>query len=167
MRWIEQAIPEELPPLRYPAYADAVDKAQLELRAGRYRLAMQTLRLSDQIDSTTRILLIGEILVRRGEFADAIALLSQPQLEPNPIARRHVPAMFSRSNPNCSGVNGSAPGSRGEAGHIWLRLALLALAGMTRRFHGTCSPHTLRDLSGTMWSTCTSVPWPRKALAFA
>lgn len=77
MRWVEQVIPEDLPKLKYPGYADALDKAKMEMQSGRYKLALQTLYLAEGIDPAKRALLLGETLCRMGRFNEAQAVLAE------------------------------------------------------------------------------------------
>ncbi len=80
MRWLEQVIPEDLPKLNYPGYADALDKAKMEMQSGRYKLALQTLYLAEGVDPAKRALLLGETLCRTGRFAEAQTVLAQPEI---------------------------------------------------------------------------------------
>lgn len=87
LRWIVQAVPEALPKLKYPGYAEALDKAHMEIQSGRYRLALQTLQLADGVDPARRTLMIGEALLRSGRYAEAIETLSRPEVANNSTAK--------------------------------------------------------------------------------
>src|SRR5687768_4980449 len=49
-RWVEALVPEDLPPLKYPAYFNDIDKARAQLHHGRYKLALVTLRKAKDVD---------------------------------------------------------------------------------------------------------------------
>lgn len=87
MRWVEQVVPEDLPKLKYPGFADPLDKAKVEMQAGRYKLALQTLYLAEGIDPAKRALLLGETLCRMGRFAEAQAVLTQKEIASDGRAR--------------------------------------------------------------------------------
>src|SRR4051794_18329290 len=44
MKWVEQAMIEDLPPLKSPAYFEDFDKAVAQVNAGRYKTALLTIR---------------------------------------------------------------------------------------------------------------------------
>src|SRR5688500_7398355 len=49
-RWVEALVPEDLPPLKYPAYFNDIDKARAQLHHGRYKLSLVTLRKAKDVD---------------------------------------------------------------------------------------------------------------------
>lgn len=75
LNWVEQALPEKLPELTYPAYADELDRAKIEMQTGRYRRALQTLRLARGIVPEERQLMEAEIFCRIGRYDQAAELL--------------------------------------------------------------------------------------------
>lgn len=88
MQWVEAAIPEQLPAMKYPEYANSLDRARAQLAAGRYRLAMQTLRLAKDIDPATRDLLLNEALFRTGRYTEALATLEAPGIASSAASKR-------------------------------------------------------------------------------
>ena len=77
--WFEMHLPEDLPALRYPEYADALDRAKMQLQAGRYRLALQTIAGAPESERGT--LLCAESLVLSGRNEEAIKALATPGLQ--------------------------------------------------------------------------------------
>ena len=79
MKWVEQAMTEDLPPLKYPAYFNDFDKAKAQVDSGRYKTALLTLRkISDpKPDQLLTIALCkGKALAVTGQTQDALATLS-------------------------------------------------------------------------------------------
>ncbi|HEX8914656.1 MAG TPA: hypothetical protein VF796_20060 [Humisphaera sp.] len=79
MKWVEQAMTEDLPPLKFPAFYDDFDKAKAQVHAGRYKTALLTLRKvkdpkPEQL--VTVALLKGKALSVIGRTEDALAALS-------------------------------------------------------------------------------------------
>ena len=68
-------LPEDLPALTHPQYADALDKAAAQIQTGRYRLALQTLRTADAQAPRTK-LLQAQAFYQTGEFTEALLSLS-------------------------------------------------------------------------------------------
>src|SRR5258708_40067255 len=77
-KWFEPLVPEDLPPLQFPKYFTDFDKAKAEAFAGRYKLALQTLRGVKGVDPVAVALIKGNALSALGRFGDALAALSEP-----------------------------------------------------------------------------------------
>ena len=75
MKWVEQVTPEDLPELKYPEYANVIDRVRTQINTGRYRLALQTLALSDQAKTPVAITLRAKVLLAMGQFSEALPLL--------------------------------------------------------------------------------------------
>ncbi|HSV14461.1 MAG TPA: tetratricopeptide repeat protein, partial [Tepidisphaeraceae bacterium] len=75
-QWYEPLVPEDLPALSHPKYFNDLDKAKADAFAGRYRLALQTLRSIKDGDATTIALIKGESLAATGHLDEALAALA-------------------------------------------------------------------------------------------
>lgn len=76
-RWIEQILPEDLPPLEYPAYFNDLDKAAAQVFHGRYRTALFTLNRIEQHSRETATIRI-EALIALGRHEDALKTADEP-----------------------------------------------------------------------------------------
>ena len=88
MKWIEQCMPENLPALKFPEYADLLDKARGQMQAGRYRLALQTVRLARPADARQRVEVEAQVLFHLGRFDESLKMLSAPDAPLTPSALR-------------------------------------------------------------------------------
>lgn len=80
LRWVEQAMTEDLPPLTYPAYFDDFDKAKAQVHAGRYKTALLTLRKIQNPKPEQRVTVAwcrAKALFVTGRTQDAIATLTE------------------------------------------------------------------------------------------
>ncbi|MDB5297071.1 MAG: hypothetical protein JWO31_3054 [Phycisphaerales bacterium] len=80
VRWVDQAMTEDLPPLKFPAYFNDFDKAKAQVNAGRYKTALLTLRKikepkPDQL--VTIALCKGRALFVTGRTEDAVRTLQE------------------------------------------------------------------------------------------
>jgi len=78
VRWVEQAMTEDLPPLKYPAYFDDYDKARAQVHAGRYKTALLTIRKIENPKPEQRVNLAlykARALFVTGRTEDAVKTL--------------------------------------------------------------------------------------------
>lgn len=77
-RWIDALLPEDLPPLDHPSYANDLDKARVEAFRGRYKQSLYTLLKVDANADPVEIALIrGTSLAATGKHEQALEALSQ------------------------------------------------------------------------------------------
>ena len=79
-RWVEQAMTEDLPPLKFPAYFDDFDRAKAQVHAGRYKTALLTLRKIKEPKPeqlVTIALCRGRALFVTGRTEEALRVLSE------------------------------------------------------------------------------------------
>ena len=88
MSWIERYLPEDLPALKYPEYAEGLDKAQMQIRAGRYKLALQSLQRAPAPQSAPWLMLKAQALLSSGNNQEALRVLAAAELKDNPRAQR-------------------------------------------------------------------------------
>ena len=84
-RWVEAVLPEDLPPLKYPAYFEDLDKAKVQVHSGRYKTALVTLRkIGDPKpeQALTVALVKGEALAAVGRVDEALKVLSDTATVP-------------------------------------------------------------------------------------
>jgi tetratricopeptide (TPR) repeat protein len=79
MKWVEQAMTEDLPPLTFPGFYNDFDKAKAQVDAGRYKTALLTLRKiknpkPEQL--VTIALCKGRALAVTGQTNDALTTLN-------------------------------------------------------------------------------------------
>jgi tetratricopeptide (TPR) repeat protein len=75
-RWVDQVMPEDLPPLEYPAYFNDLDKARAQVFHGRYRTALFTLnRLKGR--SVESSLIRMEALAALGRHKEALKVADE------------------------------------------------------------------------------------------
>jgi predicted Zn-dependent protease len=81
-KWIAPLVPENLPPLKYPAYFTDFDKAKQQVWTGRYKLALQNLYSIKHTDKGTDpasyASLKAEALIAVGREDEALTVLSAP-----------------------------------------------------------------------------------------
>lgn len=75
--WMDQILPEDLPPLDYPAYFNGLDKAAAQVFHGRYRTALFTLNSITKHDGQTAALRI-EALSALGRYEEALKIAAEP-----------------------------------------------------------------------------------------
>lgn len=83
-KWFEPLVPEDLPALEHPKYYNALDKAKADVFAGRFKLALQTLREVKDADAAAVAVLTGEALASLGRFDEALAALSVDNVKDRP-----------------------------------------------------------------------------------
>lgn len=88
MSWIERHLPENLPKLKYPEYADALDQVRMQIHAGRYKLALQSLQRKPAPQSAAWLELRAQALLESGQNKEAIDVLRAPELQGSPRAQR-------------------------------------------------------------------------------
>ena len=88
MSWVERYLPEDLPAMKYPEYAGALDQAQMQIRAGRYKLAIQGLQRAPAPQSGPWLMLKAQALLQSGNNQEALRVLAEPELKDNPRALR-------------------------------------------------------------------------------
>ncbi len=81
-RWIQPVLPEDLPPLTFPAYFGGWDKAKMQVAAGRYKLAVQSLRTIHPADKGVGPVALADLqyqaLLPLGRTDAAAAVLNDP-----------------------------------------------------------------------------------------
>jgi len=85
--WIEPTLPEDLPPLLYPAYFTELDKARTQVNAGRYNVALLTLAAAKDVDPAEAAVLRSRALFETGRSDDALAALTDPAVEKAAMVR--------------------------------------------------------------------------------
>jgi tetratricopeptide (TPR) repeat protein len=85
--WVNDLVPEDLPPLKYPEYYNDVDKARAQAQGGRYRLALVTLAGAKDADPVEAGLIRASALSALGRNDKAIDLLSKGKLADEPRAQ--------------------------------------------------------------------------------
>lgn len=83
-KWLDQVLPEHLPELEYPKYANDLDKARLEAFHGRYRKSLLTLLKVKDADPVEVALIRGASLSALGRWEGAQHALSGEQVEKDP-----------------------------------------------------------------------------------
>src|SRR5581483_6048231 len=76
-KWLDPLLPEDLPKLKYPSYANALDRARMEINSGRYKLGLITLKKAGDADAVQVAILKGTALQQTGRREQAIQILSQ------------------------------------------------------------------------------------------
>ena len=101
-KWLDPFVPEDLPKLDYPGYANALDKAQMESFAGRYKRSLMTLLDVPADADAVRVTLVkGRSLSALGRFDEAIEALSQKTVVDDPrviVLRATVLSDFGRND---------------------------------------------------------------------
>ena len=98
-RWLDQALPEDLPALKHPDYFTDLEKAKAQIFTGRYKLALATLATLKDADPVQVALLKGTALGAVGRSEEAMAALSSPDVADQPsiqIARAKLLADLGR-----------------------------------------------------------------------
>ncbi len=83
-KWLAPILPEDLPELDLPAYANDFDKARLEAFRGRYKLSLLTLSKLKAADPIEVALIKGTSLSALGRRDEAIAALSDEKVKDDP-----------------------------------------------------------------------------------
>src|SRR5437868_6749564 len=86
-KWINPLLPEKLPPLKYPDYFSAIDKAQAQWFAGRYKLSLITLARLHEVkpEQQAQVALIkGRSLYALGRTDEALSALSDAAVAADP-----------------------------------------------------------------------------------
>ena len=83
-KWLDPVLPEDLPELNYPAYANDLDKAKLEAFTGRYKRSLFTLLKVKDADPVELALVKGTSLSAIGRREEAVEALSSPQVKDDP-----------------------------------------------------------------------------------
>ncbi len=87
-KWIKPLVPEQLPPLHYPSYFNAFDKAKEQVWGGRYKVALQTLRLVTPTDKGFDAILLADLkstaLIALGQTDQAMRILTDPKVSDAP-----------------------------------------------------------------------------------
>jgi tetratricopeptide (TPR) repeat protein len=96
-KWIEPVLPEDLPELKYPSWANDLDKARLEEFSGRYKKSLATLFTIHDADPVEVALIKSASLDALGRYDQAIAALSldDPRIE---IQRARILGDMGRAN---------------------------------------------------------------------
>ena len=77
-KWLESLLPEDLPKLQYPEYANTLDRAQIEIWSGRYKLGLITLKKVKDGDAAQIAVLKATALAETGRREQALQALSDP-----------------------------------------------------------------------------------------
>jgi tetratricopeptide (TPR) repeat protein len=83
-KWIDAILPEDLPALDYPTWANDLDKAKLEAFRGRYKKSLLTLQRAADADPVQVALVRSTALAETGRREKAIESLSKPIVANNP-----------------------------------------------------------------------------------
>ena len=87
-KWVTPLVPEDLPPLTYPAYFTNWDKAKLQVNTGRYKLAVQTLRGVHATDKNVGGVPLADLTFRAlfplGRTDAAMAVVTDPAVASDP-----------------------------------------------------------------------------------
>lgn len=83
-RWIDEAMPESLPELKYPAYYNDLDKAKAQAFAGRYKTALYTLAKVKDGDAVEVALIRASALAPVGRRDEALKVLSDAKVAADP-----------------------------------------------------------------------------------
>src|SRR3954470_9851242 len=83
-KWLDPLLPEELAKLKYPEYATPLDRARMEIWAGRYKLGLLTLNKAKDADAAQVALLRATALAQTGRRDQAIEVLSKDAVKDEP-----------------------------------------------------------------------------------
>ena len=88
-KWVHPLVPEDLPPLAVPSYFNDWDKAKLQVDAGRYKLAVQTLRTVHAADKGVGAVPLADVrfqaLSALGRSDEAMAVVTDPAVADAPV----------------------------------------------------------------------------------
>lgn len=76
-QWMDQMIPETAPPIELPSYADELDLAEAEVRAGRYKAALNTLFKVKRNDPLLIDMIRARALAGLGQTDQAVRALGE------------------------------------------------------------------------------------------
>src|SRR5437764_4307187 len=77
-KWLDPLLPEDLPKLKIPEYATAIDRARMEITSGRYKLGLLTLKKAADAEPAQVAVLKATALAQTGRREQAIKVLTQP-----------------------------------------------------------------------------------------
>jgi tetratricopeptide (TPR) repeat protein len=124
LNWIEPLLPEDLPPLKYPAYANDLDKAKFESFSGRYKKSLLTLYKWKDADAVEVALVKGASLAALGRREEAIELLAKAPVADDAraqILRIRILSELGRSEEALEGLKAHLEKHPDSiAGHFWL-----------------------------------------------
>jgi tetratricopeptide (TPR) repeat protein len=83
-KWVEAILPEDLPALDYPTWANDLDKAKLEAFRGRYKKSLLTLQKVPDADPVEVALVRSTSLAATGRRDKAVEALSRPIVANHP-----------------------------------------------------------------------------------
>src|SRR5262245_62134652 len=83
-KWIDALLPEDLPALDHPTWANDLDKAKLEAFRGRYKKSLLTLQKVPDSDPVQVALIKSTALAETGRRDKAIEALSKSIVTNNP-----------------------------------------------------------------------------------
>jgi tetratricopeptide (TPR) repeat protein len=87
-KWVHPLMPEDLPPLKVPAYFSDWDKAKLQAQTGRYKLAVQTLRGIHATDKGVGAVALADAKFQAlwplGRTDEAMAVVTDPAVADAP-----------------------------------------------------------------------------------
>jgi tetratricopeptide (TPR) repeat protein len=87
LKWLDPVLPEDLPPLDYPSYANELDKARLEAFRGRYKRALLTLTRAESADPVEVALIRADSLSALGRHEEAMGALRVDGVKDDPRAQ--------------------------------------------------------------------------------
>jgi Flp pilus assembly protein TadD len=82
-KWLEPYLPEQLPELKFPSYATDLDKARGQALAGRYKLALLTIK-NAKLAGPQAAWVKGYALAATGRRDEALAVLADPAVAADP-----------------------------------------------------------------------------------
>ncbi len=111
-KWIQPLIPENLPPLKYPAYFTPFDKAKQQVWTGRYKLALQSLHTikpsSNPADKGTDPISYARAKAQAfsalGRDDEAMAVLTDPSVADAPAVQVDRAVLLSDMGKTADGI---------------------------------------------------------------
>lgn len=86
-KWLNNVIPENLPPLEYPAYYSALERAKMEAFRGRYKMSLMTLLGVKDGDPVEIALIKATSLAATARRERALQALADPAIANNPAVQ--------------------------------------------------------------------------------
>lgn len=86
-KWLNRILPEDLPPLEYPSYANDLDKARMQVHSGRYKQSLLTLLSVTDAPPIETAMIRATALAALGRRDRAIEVLSDPAVVDHPRAQ--------------------------------------------------------------------------------